>query len=645
MRVPDRWLKCPRRGDLIAGKFVPFKTPLDSKYNQDVEEGDRFHVEMLVSNKFLNIGMIIDLTKSYCYYNERNVADLSCHYKKIECDGFERPPTLEQVNQFIIVCKQFFAMNPGEAIGVHCTHGFNRTGFMIICYLVEVEDWSLNAAHSAFCKARPPGIYKKHYLEELNARYIKQHEMALDEAIATDDVIIPDWDTKYQPGGNNFEQANPHVTKQEYGGEVQTLASEENPYASAGSGGEDIDSTAEVNSAPENFKDKKILDVHALNPAKDGTVLRVRKFVTEALGLKNANIFPGAQPVSMDLKNIQYTAHYPYKVSWKADGTKLMIAILDENEIFGCDRDFAIYPLAGKISFFKRLFAPESAGSSQQQTKNLTNTILDGELVIDNITTTTDNTSEVKKIPRYLVFDVIMFSGKNVCALDFDHRTNLIAKEIVEPRNMLISQNKLDRQSEIFGVRIKPFYELSATSQLISNKFKLSIAHPTDGLIYQPVKLEYKPFTSPMILKWKPPEMNSLDFLLKIIVDSGPGKVPVKSAKLFVSHKRQMVLFGEMKYTKELDQYNNCIIECVRDFKNKTWLFYRHRVDKSFPNDYHVALNVNESIRNPVTEQILVDFIAKYVKPSDKNSAASSSATNGTKMKQNEPVKLTPHAQ
>ena len=96
----------------------------------------------------------------------------------------------------------------------------------------------------------------------------------------------------------------------------------------------------------------------------------------------------GAQPVSMDLKNIQYTAHYPYKVSWKADGTKLMIAILDENEIFGCDRDFAVYPLAGKISFFKRLFAPESAGTSQQQTKNLTNTILDGELVIDNITTT-----------------------------------------------------------------------------------------------------------------------------------------------------------------------------------------------------------------------------------------------------------------
>ena len=27
--------------------------------------------------------------------------------------------------------------------GVHCTHGFNRTGFLIIAYLVEKDDWRL----------------------------------------------------------------------------------------------------------------------------------------------------------------------------------------------------------------------------------------------------------------------------------------------------------------------------------------------------------------------------------------------------------------------------------------------------------------------------------------------------------------------
>ena len=27
--------------------------------------------------------------------------------------------------------------------GIHCTHGFNRTGFLIIAYLVEKDDWRL----------------------------------------------------------------------------------------------------------------------------------------------------------------------------------------------------------------------------------------------------------------------------------------------------------------------------------------------------------------------------------------------------------------------------------------------------------------------------------------------------------------------
>lgn len=32
--------------------------------------------------------------------------------------------------------------------------------------------------------------------------------------------------------------------------------------------------------------------------------------------------FPGSQPVSMDMKNIEKLVHNPYRVSWKADGTR-----------------------------------------------------------------------------------------------------------------------------------------------------------------------------------------------------------------------------------------------------------------------------------------------------------------------------------
>ena len=32
--------------------------------------------------------------------------------------------------------------------------------------------------------------------------------------------------------------------------------------------------------------------------------------------------FPGCQPVSMDVQNIRFLNEKPYRVSWKADGTR-----------------------------------------------------------------------------------------------------------------------------------------------------------------------------------------------------------------------------------------------------------------------------------------------------------------------------------
>lgn len=46
--IPKRWLKCPRKaGDVIAGKFLAFKTPLDSRYDDQVPEEYRFPPQML----------------------------------------------------------------------------------------------------------------------------------------------------------------------------------------------------------------------------------------------------------------------------------------------------------------------------------------------------------------------------------------------------------------------------------------------------------------------------------------------------------------------------------------------------------------------------------------------------------------------
>jgi len=54
---------------------------------------------------------------------------------------------------------------------VHCTHGFNRTGYLIVCYLVDEEGLSIKEALKLFSEARPHGMYKQEYLDELTMFY------------------------------------------------------------------------------------------------------------------------------------------------------------------------------------------------------------------------------------------------------------------------------------------------------------------------------------------------------------------------------------------------------------------------------------------------------------------------------------------
>lgn len=45
--VPQRWLHCPRKANqLIMGKFMALKTPLDASYDSQVPSECRFHPKM-----------------------------------------------------------------------------------------------------------------------------------------------------------------------------------------------------------------------------------------------------------------------------------------------------------------------------------------------------------------------------------------------------------------------------------------------------------------------------------------------------------------------------------------------------------------------------------------------------------------------
>lgn len=47
--VPPRWLNCPRKSDgFIAERFLAFKTPLSSRYDEHVSAEKRFQPQMIL---------------------------------------------------------------------------------------------------------------------------------------------------------------------------------------------------------------------------------------------------------------------------------------------------------------------------------------------------------------------------------------------------------------------------------------------------------------------------------------------------------------------------------------------------------------------------------------------------------------------
>jgi len=562
---PPRWLKCPRKSSIILDRFVAFKTFLDDKFNSQVPEEDLFQYPLLksfVASKKREIGLVIDLTNTSRFYNKEVVEKDGVGFVKLGCRGHAEAPDRHQVGMFIRICTGFISKHPEKIIGVHCTHGFNRTGFMIISFMIEVEGWSVEAATVNFAQSRTPGIYKGHYLQELWERY---GSGGLD---APPPPELPEWCFDEEEGEDEDD--------------------DERRGPSRNGDGEQSPMKKRKKSKP--VENPKFADgVTGVEAVSARGMEKLQEIIWDMLQW-NRGTFPGCQPVSMDRKNIEYIAQKPYKVSWKADGVRYMMLILKENEVYLFDRDNSVF-LASELKFPRRK-APD---------EHIFDTLLDGELVMDK--------EGSKTHPRFLIYDIIKFEGQDVGKADLDRRLLCVDKEIIGPRNTAVKAGKLDKTKEPFGIRKKDFYPVEK-AQWVLEKLNPSIPHETDGLIFQPAIDPYTAGQSPYILKWKPHELNSVDFQLNIQTVTKVGCLPERIGGLYVQGYDQP--FSSIKVNAELRHYDKRIIECTWDEKLSTWKFLRVREDKSFPNAVKTAQSVCESIRHPVTKDMLNDYITRF---------------------------------
>jgi mRNA-capping enzyme len=92
-------------------------------------------------------------------------------------------------------------------------------------------------------------------------------------------------------------------------------------------------------------------------------------------------------------------------------------------------------------------------------------------------------------VPRYLIYDIVKFEGVNVGATTFSTRLTCITRELIEPRQRGFFEGKLNKALEPFSVRLKEFFNLEVTGHLLSEKFRKTLAHEPDGIVFQPVNL------------------------------------------------------------------------------------------------------------------------------------------------------------
>lgn len=173
--IPDRWLNYDAVGrDVEGSRFVPFKTPLDARFFENRPEmhgDDYFDVNTMIQfakQAQKRIGLVIDLTNTDRYYTKSEWKDHDIQYQKINCPGHEVSQREDIVEQFFELVDNYISENPDDSlIGVHCTHGLNRTGYLICRYLIDRMGWTAAKAISQFEYNRGHPIERGHYKKGL----------------------------------------------------------------------------------------------------------------------------------------------------------------------------------------------------------------------------------------------------------------------------------------------------------------------------------------------------------------------------------------------------------------------------------------------------------------------------------------------
>ena len=169
--IPEGWMNCTNGGEAVRG-LCPVKVPLSPEYFTTWNVGDEMRwtpTDCINTCGGDRVHLIIDLTATGRYYSP---SELPAHVKhlKISVQGHSVPAE-HAVQHMLGEIRRVRELGNDAITVVHCTHGLNRTGYIVARALCDVHGLSLTEALDAFGRARPPGLWREEYIHALHERY------------------------------------------------------------------------------------------------------------------------------------------------------------------------------------------------------------------------------------------------------------------------------------------------------------------------------------------------------------------------------------------------------------------------------------------------------------------------------------------
>lgn len=324
---------------------------------------------------------------------------------------------------------------------------------------------------------------------------------------------------------------------------------------------------------------------------------------------RNSIGFPGAQPVSMVRDHLTNDLmKKDFFVCEKSDGLRCLMYLTDES---GEEKIYLI-TRKNEIYFVPNLHVPLT--DTNFGSYHAKGSLVDGELVRKD-----DNSLQ------FLMFDMIAVNGTVIAEKVLDKRLGYLEHSVFRPFVKLRKEFPED-------TRVFPFTLVMKTMEFsygLGKALHTHHGHFSDGLIFTSRTAPYLFGTDPNMIKWKPADENSVDFVLKLefklFTDPDSGEkwydydsIP-ETCRLLAwygddvdkNYSQLHLEPAEWEKLKKLGEpLDDRVIECYMDDQQR-WRYLRFRDDKHHGNHIKVVENVIQSITDHVTEQDLMDSVDK----------------------------------